>query len=158
MANLTSDLVATQAASALSLASGHVNGEFLGGIILHAICVLDVADAAADDTFELTPAGYSGMILLPERSYVTANQDPGTTLTVDIGDPGDTDRYSDGLVLSAAVAGTPICIAGSPTLPAGLLTRYRFTAATAITGIIVSANTITAGTKLVFDLAFLAKA
>ena len=158
MANLQADLVTTQAAALLGLADGHVNAELLGGVILHATAVLDVEDAVTADTFDLTPEGYNGLILLPEMSTVTCNQNPGTALTIDVGDAGDTDRYSDGLVLASVVAGVPTFLSASGTSPDALLTRYRFTAPTAITGVIVLATTITAGTKLVFNLAFLAKA
>ena len=158
MANLQADLVTTQAAALTGLSDGHVNAEFLGGVILHAIAVLDVAAAVTSDTFELTPPGYTGLILLPELSTVTPNQDPGSALVIDVGDAGNADRYSDGLVLSAVGAGVATFLSASGTLPEALLTRYRFTEPTAITGLIATATSITAGTKLVFNLAFLAKA
>lgn len=55
---------------------------------------------SANDTFYIARLR-PGQKLVPALSWV-AHDDAGTTLTIDIGDDSDPDRYSDGMNLAAA--------------------------------------------------------
>lgn len=55
---------------------------------------------SASDTFNLFKMK-KGQVLVPGASWIT-HDDAGTTLTIDIGDAGDADRYADGADLASA--------------------------------------------------------
>jgi hypothetical protein len=110
----------------------------------------------ANDTINLAilPAD---AIPLPHLSSVTCSADPGTTLTLDIGNADNPDGWADGIVLSAGgqvactntaipawVAATPL-VADSGFANAGSAKIYATVA---------SANTLTASVVLYFLLAY----
>ena len=110
------------------------------------------ATAAAADVVRLVkvPAGYR---LLPEYVRIYA-EDPGTTLTVDIGDDDattavDADRYVDGLDISAG--GTFV---GSTAPGVGLFARYTLQAQSWITLTYATASALTSGAKIRVSLIF----
>lgn len=74
---------------------------------------------SASDTFNLIKLK-KGQTLVPGLSHVVCT-DAGTTLTIDIGDAGDADRYSNGLNLATAGFHN-FC---EPAMPAGESTPYK---------------------------------
>jgi hypothetical protein len=114
------------------------------------------ATEVANDTINLCvlPAG---AIPLPELSSVVCSADPGTTLTLDIGNADNPDGWADGIVLSAGgqVACTntaiPAWVADTP-----IVTDSGFATAgsAVIYATVASANTLTASVVLYFNLAY----
>lgn len=89
--------------------------------------------------------------IFPEESYVVALTDPGTALTVDIGDKLDPDRYAANMALT--VPGKVDFIASG--IPAGVVTRHTIGNATRKVILTVKLSTApTAGAKLMFKLAY----
>lgn len=115
--------------------------------LVETISYLLATTEAANDTIQLfdLPAG---CVIIPQLSSVTC-ADPGTTLTLDIGDATDPDRYADGIVLSA---GGNVNFA-SGTLPAAVVTPYLPTATSRVIATVASANTLSAVT-LYFSIAY----
>ena len=124
MADSNSDLIAAKLAARTGLANGIVNGDDAGGILtIYNVEVACGASVAANDTFQLIDLP-PGAVIVPELSSITASGDPGTTLTIDVGDSGDPDRYCDGANLGAlSAAGVVQFLA--PAIPAAVLTPYR---------------------------------
>lgn len=153
MGNLTSNILAAKAAARNSLASGIVNGDDDGGLVLRkkAVITTDGSVTANDLWFlcDLPP----GAVLEPSLSYVTCSADPGTTLTLDIGHSGNTDEYADGIVLSS---GGRVNFA-SGTIPSAVGTPRRTTTTERVYATVASADTVTSGVKLVFDLVYVVK-
>jgi hypothetical protein len=154
MANFKSTIVTKQEAAATGIPNGVINGDDISGLLLLATAQYTLLGTEAEnDTlqlFDLPP----GAVLVPQLSHVTS-ADPGTTLTFDVGDAGDTDRYADGIVCSAG-GQIGFC---SGTLPAAVLAPYRDNSApTRIVAKFDSANTLTAGVVLTFTIAYRAKA
>jgi hypothetical protein len=93
----------------------------------------------------------TGAVVVPHLSAVACSGDPGTTLTLDIGDSSNPDRFADAIVLSA---GGAAILFSSATLP---LESYDPTPLTTATKIIATVDTVStlANTRtLVFWLAY----
>jgi hypothetical protein len=106
-----------------------------------------VGTEAANDIIKLARLPI-GTTIIPALCSVLC-EDPGTTLTLDIGTAEDTDGLADGIVLSAGGL-VNFC---SGTVPAFGLTKTPI-ASRDIQAVVASANTLTAGAKLVFNLAY----
>ena len=100
---------------------------------------------SANDTFDVLKLK-EGQVVIPGMSYVTSD-DAGTTLTMDIGDASDADRYADGINLAAAAGKVDFC---SSAIPAGEDTPHAATSATAD----VIATIATSGTPSAASLVF----
>ena len=154
MPTFTSDIAAAFATNRVS--TGVVNGDDANGKLTVATAQVTLTSAtAANDILTLIPAGLLpiGAVVVPQLSSVTCS-DPGTTLTLDIGDAGDTDAYADGIVLSTGgqVAFT------SGTKPAAVASPIRLAAAAdAIYATVMSADTVTNNTVLTFLIAYRSK-
>lgn len=148
MANFKSDIVT--ALDSIKVSDKMVDGGKIGGLLLYATAVVTTTAAmSANDTFQLFDLPPQAVIV-PQLSHVTCSADPGTTLTVDVGDAGDTDRYADGIVLSS---GGQVSFT-SATMPAAVATPYQPTEATRVTAKIDSAASVTADVKLIFTIAY----
>jgi hypothetical protein len=124
MADTNSDLIAAKLAARTGLANGIVNGDDAGGILtFYNVEVATTTGTAANDTFQLIDLP-PGAVIVPELCSITASGDPGTTLTIDVGDSGDVDRYCDGANLGALSA-AGIVLFTAPAIPAAVLTPYR---------------------------------
>lgn len=149
MANFETNLAAK---TGLRGASGLIDPTLYQGNIRYLFATLALASTMAnDDTFDIGPALPPGARVLPQLSKFTCHADPGTTLTIDIGDSGDPDRYCDGAVLNA---GGEIAFC-SAAIPAAVSTPLRFETATEILGIIKTAGTITDAVKVDILIAYL---
>lgn len=124
MADTNSDLIAAKLAARTSLSAGIVNGDDNGGILtFYNVEVALSGSVAANDTFQLIDLP-PGAVLVPELCSISTTADPGTTLTVDVGDAGDVDRYCDGANLGGlSAAGNVTFLA--PAMPAAVFTPYR---------------------------------
>ena len=152
MSNFKSDLITKGEAALLAQSDGVRDGDDLAGVLLIATAIVTLAGTeAANDTIQLVDLP-AGAVVVPQLSHVTG-ADPGTTLTLDIGDAGDTDRYADGIVLSAG-GQVAFC---SATLPAAVAAPYRLTGATRIYATVASAASLTAAVKLVVTIAYRVK-
>lgn len=144
MPNFKSDLITAN--DQIAVSNKMVNGDRTGGLLLgfKALYTL-VGTEAANDTIQVIdlPAGAT---LDPENLKVTC-ADPGTTLTMDIGDSANPDRYADGITLSngGQIAAT------SGTMPEAVATPYVTTAKSRVYATVASAATLTAGVVLVFS-------
>lgn len=124
MADTNSDLIAAKLAARTGLANGIVNGDDNGGLLLfYNVEVALTSGVAANDTFQLIDLP-PGAVIVPELSYIAATGDPGTTLTLDVGDSGDADRYCDGANLGALSAAGIVAFT-APAIPAAVFTPYR---------------------------------
>lgn len=157
-----SDIVTTNAAAKLAQSSGLVNGDDLTGDmrIAQPSYTLLGTEATGEyiELFRLPP----GAVIIPQNSSVQCSADPGTTLTLDIGDTGssaqpgfdavvsDEDRYADGIVLSAGGL-VGFCSTG---VPVGAVTPFRPKVENLIRAKVDSANTLTAGVKLTFTIVY----
>lgn len=92
-------------------------------------------------------------IVRPEHCYVVCN-DPGTALTGTVGDAGDNDRYSGTLTLDAG-GRVPFIATAAVAFPDGFNNEYRVTGANKdVVFDIATVNTLTAGAKLYFFVAY----
>jgi hypothetical protein len=107
-----------------------------------------VGTEAANDIINITRLPL-GAVVVPSLCSVTA-EDPGTTLTLDIGTAENPDGLADGIVLSSGgqVAFT------SATMPADALTQTRL-ASQLVYATVASAASLTANAKLCFNLAWM---
>jgi len=120
------------------------------GTLHIATAVVDLGSTlAANDIIELCtiPAGSRVVSAL---SYAICHADPGTTLTVDVGNSADTDRYADGMVLSSGGVVNFL----TPAIPANITAPARLDESTLIYATVASANTITANSKITFQIAY----
>ena len=148
MPNFKSDLITTRELPEFSDKAG-VDGIRTGATVLYALATYTLLGTeAANDTLQLLDLPI-GCELVPQLSTVIC-ADPGTTLTLDIGDSGDADRYADGIVLSAG----GIVNFASATVPAAVATPYLVSTLTRVVALVASAATLTATTKLVFTIAY----
>ena len=108
-----------------------------------------IATQAANDTINLAiiPAG---CVVLPLQSFIIRDGAAAATLTIDVGDSGDPDRYADGI--DAAAAG--INIFTTPAVPDGAINPYTLTADTVIVAKIATIVTPAAGVELEFHIAY----
>lgn len=104
----------------------------------------------AADTLNLYRAR-KGWKLIPELSKII-HDDCGTTLTIDIGDATDADRYADGVDLAGSDSPSEFC---TPAIPDAVPNPYSITEANQdIVVTIATASTPTASADVVFVLAF----
>jgi hypothetical protein len=124
MADTKSDLITAFEAARTGLSAGITNGDDNGGILLfYNVEVAFTSAVGANDTFQLFDLP-PGAVVVPELSSITASADPGTTLTVDVGDAANPDRYCDGANLGAlSAAGNVSFIAAA--IPDAVFTPYR---------------------------------
>jgi hypothetical protein len=103
----------------------------------------------ANDTIQLfdLPAG---CVIIPNLCSVICN-DPGTTLTLDIGDSLDTDRYADDIVLSN---GGLVNFASTVPVPAGITTPFCPPATSRVFATVKSAASLTANVVLNFSIVY----
>lgn len=118
------------------------------GILLATVSYTLLGTEAANDTIQLfdLPAGAE---IVPQLSHATC-ADPGTTLTLDIGDAGNTDRYADGIVLNSG-GQVAFC---SATLPEAVVTPYLASENLRVYATVATANTLTANVVIVFTIAY----
>jgi hypothetical protein len=118
------------------------------GILLATATVTLLGTEVAADILNLFDIPASCEVV-PQLSHVTC-ADPGTTLTLDIGDSVDADRYADGIVLSAG-GQVAFC---SGTLPAAVAVPYLTPTNLRIFATVASAATLTAAVKVIFTIAY----
>jgi hypothetical protein len=105
---------------------------------------------AAADTLNLFRA-CKGWKLIPELSKII-HDDCGTTLTIDIGDATDPDRYADGVDLAADDSPSEFC---TPAIPDAVPNPFAITDALKdIVVTIATAASVTESADVVFVLAF----
>lgn len=127
-----------------------VDGIRTGATILLATATITLAGTEdVADTLQLFDLP-TGCEIVPQLSHVTCSADPGTTLTLDIGDAANTDAYADGIALSSG-GQVAFC---SGTMPAAMATPVLVTENTRIYATVMSASTLTATVKLVFTIAY----
>jgi hypothetical protein len=135
----------------LTGAAGLTDPTLYQGNVRYMFTTLNVLTAmAAADTFDIGPALPAGARVLPHLSRFLCHADPGTTLTIDIGDASDADRFCDGAVLSNG-GEVVFC---SAAIPAGVTTPVKYTTATELKGLIASAGTLTNNTKIDILIAY----
>lgn len=148
MANFKSSNIVReeQLSASLQAEPANINGKLP---LFETITYTLLGSEAANDTIQLfdLPAG---CVLIPQLSTVTC-ADPGTTLTLDIGDAADTDRYADGIVLSA---GGMVNFASTLPVPAGITTPFCPTASSRVIVKVDTAATLTAAVVLNFCIAY----
>jgi hypothetical protein len=101
-------------------------------------------------TIQVTPPLPAQIVVVPDLCSVSC-EDPGTTLTIDVGDEDDRDRYADGIVLSSG--GTVRFGSGT-----AAVTPHRPSTGQAIIAYIDTAATLSAGKKLTFVVVYRGKA
>jgi len=153
MANFKSDLITAN--DQINISDKVVNGDRTGGILLYATAILTLAGTeAAADTIQLfdLPAG---AVIVPQLSHATCSADPSSgTLTLDVGDAGDVDRYANDILLASG-GQVAFC---SGTMPAAVAAPYQPTAQTRIYATIVAASASpTASVKIAFTIAYRVK-
>lgn len=150
MANFKSTTIVRQEQLSASLQAEPAN--LNGKLPLHQrVSYTLLGTEVANDTIQLfdLPAG---AVIVPQDSDVTC-LDPGTTLTLDIGDAADTDRYADGIVMSAGGI-VNFCATAGTTIPAAVVTPFAPTVTTRIIAKIDTAATLTAGVVLYFNIVY----
>lgn len=158
MATFKSTLVTKQEAARTKPSSGLRDGDDAFGILMLATASVTLTSAtAAADIIQIVPPELIpvGAVVVPQLCSVTS-ADPGTTLTLDIGDAADADRYADGIVLSA---GGQVGFCSALPNPASVAAPFRLTEQAVIQAtVLAGASTITDGTVLTFIIAYRAKA
>ena len=151
-----SDLRTKERAARTGISNGIIHGDDKSGLLLLATCIYTLLGTeAATEIIELVDLP-AGCVVVPALcSAVCA--DPGTTLTVDVGDDGsggndtaDPDRYADGIVLSA---GGEVKF-NSAAVTDGNVNPYRSTGPNKVRATIASANTLSAGVKVLFNIVY----
>jgi hypothetical protein len=151
MADTNSDLIAAKAAAKLKLSDGILNGDDAGGVLLYFGPEVTLpAGVTANDTFQLIDLP-PGAVIVPELCRILASGDPGTTLTIDVGDSADIDRYCDGANLGALSAAGVVMFT-DPAMPAAALTPYRSSDVSRVYATAATAGTVTAATVLKFTI------
>lgn len=148
MATFYSDIAAKQLANKSSdpidpLDMGSGNGPIVANFTIP-------SGAAANDVIRLVQVPSGSRVLVDQSNVVS--QGAGTTCTVDVGDDDDTvaadpDRYADGMDVAAAGEDK-----FSSTAAAARLTPYTTGKKCWITATLATANTLTTGNKLRFNL------
>jgi hypothetical protein len=148
MANYKSSYITRQEQLTSSLAAESANLTGKLPLVQHIYYTVLSGQVAADtiQLFDLPP----GCVIIPQLSSVTC-ADPGTTLTLDIGDALDTDRYADGIVMSA---GGLVNFASTLPVPAGITTPYLPTATSRVIATVATLASPTAGVVLNFLVAY----
>jgi len=157
MADFNSSIITKQlAVDSGRLSTGLVDGDDVTGVVLMSTISYTLAGTeAANDTIQLVDLPL-GAVVVPQLSYCTTSADPGTTLTLKVGDAADDDRYASGIVLSAGGA-VPFT---NTNIPAAVATPYRIatTANQRIVCTVASAASLTAAVKVIFTIAYRVKA
>lgn len=147
MPNFKSDLITAK--DSANISDKQTDGRKTSGnpfLLVAAYTLLGTETVA--DTIQLgdIPAG---AIIDPGKSFVVC-QDPGTTLTVDIGTAADPDGIADGIVLSAGNK-VECC---STAIPAYGFAPPDITEQTRVYATVASAGTLTEGAKLLFYIGY----
>jgi hypothetical protein len=121
--------------------AGLIDPTLYQGNVRYAIATLAITTGmAANDTFDVCADLPAGARILPQLSRFVCHGDPGTTLTISIGDSGNSARYCSAAVLSSGGI-VEFCTAN---IPAAVTTPVKLTSARGITGLIASATSLTA--------------
>jgi hypothetical protein len=151
MANLKSDLIA--ALDQINISDKVVDGDRTGGIVLLATAIVQLdASLVAGNTIQLLDLP-AGAVIVPQLCSVTPSANPATTLTLDVGDSGDADRYADGIVLNGV---GQVMFSSAAPYPAAVTVPFRPTASTRIYATVVSAAAV-GSVKLAFAIAYRVK-
>jgi membrane-bound inhibitor of C-type lysozyme len=153
MAAFSSDLYTLEVAAAADM-SQSPNLHDYGGPVQVISAKVTLTDATADaDTINICylPAGAR---VIPGLSKAQCGADPGTTLVLDIGISGDTDKYADGIVLSAD--GDGVAWDSGTTAALQAATPARLSARTLVFATIPTsgASTVTNNTTVTFWVAY----
>ncbi len=150
MPNFNSDLAAAAAASSVS--DKQVSGLRISPNISYLIAEVLVKSAMVqNDTIQLgdLPAG---CIPIPSLSHVI-RQNPGTTLTIDVGHAANPDAYADALALGGAAGKAEFAASG--TFPVEATTPVPITEKTRVYATISAAvSSLTNDAKMVFYIAY----
>lgn len=127
MAVSQSTQYAAQVAAKANYADAIDDGRQLSGAVQYAECdVTWDGDESASETVTLVELPEHAQVL-PELSKIIVSTDCAATLTVDVGDADDADRYCDG----ADCAAVGVIEFTSAAIPAGVTTRHDTTASDA---------------------------
>lgn len=138
MANFQTNIAAKEGVRG---GAGLIDPTLYQGNVRYAIATLAITTGmAANDTFDVCPDLPAGARILPQLSRFVCHGDPGSTLTIDIGDSTDADRYCDGAVLSSGGI-VEFCTSA---IPAAVTTPVKLTSGRGITGVIASATSLSA--------------
>lgn len=130
--------------------AGNIDQSLYQGAVKFLTATVTVPNAlAANDLIEIGNLP-TGCRVLPHMCNAVCHADPGTTLTLDIGDSADVDRYADGIVLSSG----GVVNFTSAAIPDGTKNPVKATADTLIYATVMSADTITNNSKITFTIAF----
>jgi len=156
MPTFKSTLVTKQQAARTKPSAGLRNGDEAFGILMIATASVTIPDTlAVNDILEIIPPELIpvGAVVVPQLCSCTS-PDPGTTLTIDVGDAVDPDRYADGIVLSN---GLQVGFCSALPIPDAVANPFRLTEQAVIQATVKSASSIT-NTVLTFIIAYRAKA
>lgn len=157
-----SDIQTKNDAALTALHNGLLDGDDRNGLLLVAQATYTLTGSeVANDIIQLfkLPAG---AVIIPALSSVQCSADPGTTLTLNVGDTGsvaapgfdavsaDPDRYAAGIVLSAG-GQIGFCSTG---VPDAAVNPFRPKVGNQINAVVASANTLTAAVKLIFTIVY----
>ncbi len=155
MADFYSNVGTTQNTALTQGGTRVSNGFKLSGVLQMARVSYALAGTeTTNDTLYLARLP-KGSVIVPKLCVVECD-DPGTTLTIDVGylyDDGtkNVDEYADGLVLSA---GGDFVFSDGGTVAASQLTPYQLTADAWITVTPAAVDTLTASADLTFLLTY----
>jgi hypothetical protein len=149
MADYTTDLV--DKGNATDAASGIINGDDISGSLMVATATYTLLGTEiSGQTIQVTPPLPAQIVVVPDLCSVSCN-DPGTTLTIDVGDADDRDRYADGITLSNG--GTVAFASG-----VAAVTPHRPSSAQSLVAYIDTAASLSAAAKLTFVVVYRGKA
>lgn len=151
MANTNSNLAAAQAAVETSPRST-IDGKDIGGILLIARGQVTIpATPSVDDTLTLLAAGQvpKGAVIEPLLSNVYFETDPGTALTLDVGNTSNPDAFADALACNAAGA---VNFGASATVPSGITDPAEETGEAILATVKVSTSVVE--TVMQFQIAY----
>jgi hypothetical protein len=165
MPSFNTDIYTAQiAAGGTSAATGGTNGNFNDRVddsrrteasLEYADFIYTISAGATEVANDTINLGFLpiGAIVYPEHSFLFNETDPGTTLTLDIGDSADVDRYADGI---AGAAAGRVEFTSAVANVAGVVTRHEVTSTTRLLIATISAavSSLTAGTKMHFKVAY----
>lgn len=150
--NYNSDIITKTTTPLTQQSAGLVNGDDLSGQILYATCQITTNSTwTANDTIQLCDLPV-GAVVIPQLSHLNSNA-LGTTLTFNVGDAGDVDRYAAGISKSA---GGQVGFGSTTTQPAAAIAPYRIDseANRRLFATISSASAVTNNLPLVVTLAY----
>jgi hypothetical protein len=148
MANFKSNVIVIQEGADASAQAQPSN--YVGKLPLFHTCTYTLLSTeVANDTIQLMDLP-AECVLIPQLSSVTCS-DPGTALTLDIGDAADPDRYAVGISLSN---GGQVGFGSTTAVAAGITTPFLPAATSRVYATVKTATTLTPGTVLNFLVAF----